>query len=255
LVTLSCAGFPAAELDAFFALGDAEGLFARAAGGLLYLENIGALPPIAQARLCSVVLAQLHDADPLQMLGQTPRLEPPLDAQIVVSTTRPLDGLVAEGGFRSDLYYLLGKLTLLIPSLAERVEDIPVLAKHFLAVIRPGAGLTLAPNAMLALQEARWPGNVRQLRNVLEQAAAASLTSVLSEAAIRRVIRESEEESLATFDDARRDFERDYLIRLLETTAGNVAHAARVAHRNRTEFYKLLARHGLDPVHFKQKFR
>jgi len=90
---------------------------------------------------------------------------------------------------------------------------------------------------------------------VLEQAAELSLTPVIPESAIRRVILDYSEENLASFDDARREFERDYLVRLLQTTAGNVAQAARVAQRNRTEFYKLLARHGLDPINFKQKFR
>ena len=82
-----------------------------------------------------------------------------------------------------------------------------------------------------------------------------SLTQVIPEAIVRKVMREFEEESLAAFDDARRDFEREYLVRLLQTTVGNVSRAARVAQRNRTEFYKLLARHGLDPASFKQKFR
>ena len=96
---------------------------------------------------------------------------------------------------------------------------------------------------------------MRQLKNVLEQVAEMSLTPLIPEAAIRRVMRELEEENLAAFDDARREFERDYLVRLLQMTAGNVSQAARVAQRNRTEFYKLLARHGLDPINFKQKFR
>jgi len=90
---------------------------------------------------------------------------------------------------------------------------------------------------------------------VIGQVAELSLTPIIPEAIIRRVMRELEEECLTAFDDARREFEREYLIRLLQTTGGNVAHAARVAQRNRTEFYKLLARHGLDPASFKQKFR
>jgi two-component system, NtrC family, response regulator GlrR len=146
-------------------------------------------------------------------------------------------------------------MTLLVPPLSERLDDIPVLSRHFLSGIRPEVGLTLAPDSLAALQEASWPGNVRQLKNVLEQAAELSLTPVIPESAIRRVILDYSEASLEAFDDARREFERDYLIRLLQTTAGNVAHAARIAQRNRTEFYKLLARHGLDPISFKQKFR
>src|SRR5574343_585846 len=160
----------------------------------------------------------------------------------MASSPRPLDSAVAEGAFRSDLFYLLSGMTLMIPSLSERSEDIPLLASHFLMQRYPEKQFTLAPEALLALQEASWPGNVRQLKNVLEQAAELSLTGVISDTAIRRVMRESEEGDLAAFDDARREFERDYLVRLLQTTAGNVSQAARIAQRNRTEFYKLLAR-------------
>ena len=254
-VTLSCTDLPAAELEEVLSPSDPQGLFHQASGGVLYLEGIGALSLMAQARLFAVLLEQLQAGDPLNRLGQSPAPIDAPDVQVLVSTPRPLDGAVAEGRFRSDLFYLLSKMTLLIPPLSERLEDIPVLAKHFLSEIRPELSLTLAPDALVALQEARWTGNIRQLKNVLEQVAETSLTPVVSEVAIRRVIREQEEGSLAAFDDARREFEREYLIRLLETTMGNVSHAARVAQRNRTEFYKLLARHGLDPVSFKQKFR
>ena len=94
-----------------------------------------------------------------------------------------------------------------------------------------------------------------RLKNVLEQAVSLSLTPSIPEAIITRIIREHDESSLPAIDEARREFERDYLVRLLQTTVGNVAHAARVAQRNRTEFYKLLARHGLNPASFKQKHR
>ena len=165
-----------------------------------------------------------------------------------------MDTAVAEGGFRSDLFYLLGGATLQIPPLSERPEDILLLATHFLSKISPEMRISLTPDALYTLQKARWPGNVRQLKNVLEQVVSLSLTPSIPAALVNRVVRECDEESLPAFDDARREFEREYLARLLETTAGNVAHAARVAQRNRTEFYKLLAKHGLDPVSFKQKF-
>ena len=130
-----------------------------------------------------------------------------------------------------------------------------LIAYHFLSQIQTNANLSLAPEALTALLDGRWPGNVRQLKNVLEQVSEMNLTPIITEASIRRVMRDLEEEDLAAFDDARREFERDYLVRLLQITAGNVSQAARVAQRNRTEFYKLLARHGLDPINFKQKFR
>lgn len=251
LLRLACSDYSAAELEAMLSPGDRQGIIARAAGGLLYLEEIGALSLIAQARLLSVLFAQKQASDPLYRLGQAATLEDVPDIQVIASTPRSLDAAVAEGRFRRDLFYLLSKVTLQLPSLAERPEDIPVLSRHFLGKIRPESGLSLAPGALLALLAARWPGNVRHLKNVLEQVAESSLTPVLSEAAVRRAMREHEVGSLAAFDEARRDFERDYLIRLLQVTAGNVTHAARVARRNRTEFYKLLARHGLDPADFK----
>lgn len=254
-ITLSSTDFPANEQEQLLSLDDPAGVFAEAANGVLYLQDIGTLSPLAQSRLFQLLFAQMQAQDPLHRLNAPTRRILAPAAQVIASSPRPLDGMVAEGSFRSDLFYLLSGSTLLVPPLSDRPEDIPVLAKHFLSRLRPEANLSLAPEALSALQEGRWPGNVRQLKNVLGQVAELSLTPIIPEAIVRRVMRELEEECLTALDDARRDFEREYLIRLLQTTGGNVAHAARVAQRNRTEFYKLLARHGLDPASFKQKFR
>ncbi len=255
MVTVSCTDFPESDLEDMLSLNNADGVFARASGGLLYLQDISALSLVAQARLYSLLFAQQQASNPLHRLNLISGQDEIPDVQVIASSPRPLDAAVAEGALRSDLFYLLSSMTLIVPPLCERPEDIPVLARHFLSQIRSDACLTLAPDALAALQEANWPGNIRQLKNVLEQAAELSLTPVIPESAIRRVILDYSEDNLSAFDDARRDFERDYLIRLLQTTAGNVTRAARVAQRNRTEFYKLLARHGLDPINFKQKFR
>ncbi len=254
-IGFSCTDHPAETLEEMLSPISLDNAFSQAAGGVLYLQDIGALSLIAQARLSAFLLAQMQAKDPLQRLNSSTQRRDVPDVQLIASSPRPLDVAVAEGGFRSDLFYLLNRMTLLIPPLSERTEDIPLLATHFLTRLSADKDLTLAPEALVALQEGRWPGNVRQLKNVLEQVAELSLTPVISEAAVRRVMREFEEESLAAFDDARREFERDYLVRLLQITGGNVSQAARVAQRNRTEFYKLLARHGLDPMTFKQKFR
>jgi two-component system response regulator GlrR len=254
-ITLSCTDYPASDQESLLSLNNPTGAFAEAANGTLYLQDIGTLSPLAQSRLFQLLFAQMQTKDPLHRLSTPGRRNLAPAAQVIASSPRPLDGAVAEGTFRSDLFYLLSGSTLLVPSLSERPEDIPALAKHFLSALYPEKNLSLAPEALSALLEGRWPGNVRQLKNVLGQVAELSLTPIIPEAIVRRVMRELEEECLTAFDDARRDFERDYLIRLLQTTGGNVAHAARVAQRNRTEFYKLLARHGLDPASFKQKFR
>lgn len=254
-IALSCTEHPASELEEMFSPGHGKSVLVTAEKGILFLKDIGALSLLAQARLYSTILAQVQASNPLYGWNQALKQHSVPDVQIIASTPRPLDAAVAEGRFRGDLFYLLGGTTVLIPPLADRREDIPLLAKHFLSRIRADSGLKLAPEALQILQEARWPGSVQQLKNVLEQAGELSLTPIISAAAIRRIIRDVTEESLAAFDDARRDFERDYLIRLLQMTAGNVAHAARVAQRNRTEFYKLLGRHGLDPGDFKQHFK
>jgi two-component system response regulator GlrR len=254
-VCLSCTDFPAATLVDMLSPASADNAYTQSAGGMLYLKDIGALSLIAQARLFSVLFAQMQAKDPLSRLKSGTQQSSVPDVQIIASSPRPLDSAVAEGEFRSDLFYLLSRMTLLIPPLSERSEDIPPLVQHFLFQIQPNANLSLAPEALAALLDGRWPGNVRQLKNVLEQASKMNLTPIITESSIRRVMRDLEEDDLAAFDDARREFERDYLLRLLQITAGNVSQAARVAQRNRTEFYKLLARHGLDPISFKQKFR
>lgn len=254
-VTLSCTDYPAVELEQMLSANNPHSIYADAADGVLYVQDIGALSLLAQARLFSALFSQMQARDPLYRLQSEGKLKHVPLAQVMTSSPRPLDTAVAEGSFRSDLFYLLSGSTLILPPLEERREDIPPLTTYFLNQLRPDSSVTLAPEAMIALQEGRWPGNVRQLKNVLEQVVELSLTPVVPEAIVRRVMRDFEEESLSAFDDARRDFERDYLVRLLQATAGNVAHSARVAQRNRTEFYKLLARHGLDPASFKQKFR
>mgnify|MGYP001091033850 CR=1 FL=1 len=145
-------------------------------------------------------------------------------------------------------------VSLRLPPLAERREDIPVLATHFLRRLaeryrKPQP--TLAPEAMALLIAAPWPGNVRQLLNLLEQAIALTTTAVIPASVVQTALRE-DASALAPFEEARRSFERDYLVRLLKITGGNVTQAAQMAKRNRTEFYKLLQRHRLEPAMFKE---
>ncbi|MBS1143789.1 MAG: two sigma54 transcriptional regulator [Proteobacteria bacterium] len=252
-VTFSCTDHPVAEQEQMLIPNSPQCVCAQADGGVLYLQDVGALSHIAQGRLFTLLLAQLQGGDPLHRLespGDTPGLP---DVQVIAASPRPLDTPVAEGRFRSELYYLLCRTTLNVPPLSERCEDIPVLASHFLNGFAPGK--SLAPEAVAALEEGGWPGNVRQLRNIIERVASACLTPVIPESAVRRAMRELEDGNLMALDDARREFERDYLVRLLQSTAGNVSQAARIAQRNRTEFYKLLGRHDLDPAHFKRHFR
>jgi two-component system response regulator GlrR len=103
---------------------------------------------------------------------------------------------------------------------------------------------------MQLLVSAPWPGNVRQLLNVIEQAVALAATEVIPESLVRQAL-DAGDTTLTPLDEARRAFERDYLVRILKITGGNVTKAARLAGRNRTEFYRLLERHALEPDMFK----
>ena len=141
-----------------------------------------------------------------------------------------------------------------LPALSERREDIPVLAAHFLRKLAERyrkAVPALAPDAQQLLVAAPWPGNVRQLLNLLEQAVAMTTTGVIPATLVQSALRE-DAAALIPFEEARKTFERDYLVRLLKITGGNVTQAAQLAKRNRTEFYKLLQRHSLEPAMFKE---
>jgi two-component system response regulator GlrR len=160
---------------------------------------------------------------------------------------------MADGQFREDLYYRLNVVSLRLPPLRERREDIPLLANHFLARLSEKYGRRFngfAPDAMKALTTAGWPGNVRQLHNVVEQVCALTTTPLISLALVQRALRVPTMEVLS-YAEARQRFERDYLVGLLKLTDGNAADAARLAERNRTEFYRLLQKHGLTPGQFR----
>ncbi len=178
----------------------------------------------------------------------------PVDARIISATHRDLDELRKSGAFREDLYYRLNVVALDIPSLIERREDIPLLANHVLCSLADASRKGVkgfAPEAMEVLLSAPWPGNVRQLYNVVEQSVAFTTTSLIPASLVQRALRDEANEEMPAFADARSRFEREYLTQLLQITSGNVSQAARIAKRNRTEFYKLLHKHHLNPSQFK----
>jgi two-component system response regulator GlrR len=176
-----------------------------------------------------------------------------VDVRVIAATHRKLEERIASGEFREDLYYRLNVVKLYIPALAERREDIPLLANHFLERLGERyrrEPLAFAPEAMQLLVSAPWPGNVRQLFNVIEQAVALTPTEIMPASLVSQAI-DAGDSGLTPLDEARRAFERDYLVRILKITGGNVTKAARLAGRNRTEFYRLLERHALEPAMFK----
>ncbi|EAR22434.1 sigma 54-interacting transcriptional regulator [Nitrococcus mobilis] len=226
---------------------DHEGLFKAADGGTLFLDEIGDMPLALQVKLLRVL--QEHQVRPV---GYTQDIS--VNVRIISATHRDLELEMAEGRFREDLYYRLNVVTLSLPSLAQRREDVPVLANHFLHQLARKYEKNLkgfSQEAMEHLVSAQWPGNIRQLYNVIEQVAILSATPIISYDLVQQALR-GDAPGLPPFADARRDFERSYLVKLLQITEGNVSRAARLAKRNRTEFYKLLNRHDLNPSLFKQ---
>jgi len=224
-----------------------KGLFQAADGGTLFLDEIGDMPLPLQVKLLRV----LQEGE-VRPVGSTQAI--PVDVRVISATHRDLDSQRDQGLFREDLYYRLNVVSLKLPSLADRREDIPLLAVHFLRRLaeryrKPAS--TLAPDAMALLVAAPWPGNVRQLLNLLEQAVALTTTQVIPATLVQAALKE-DAAALTPFEEARKTFEREYLVRLLKITGGNVTQAAQLAKRNRTEFYKLLQRHRLEPGMFKE---
>jgi two-component system response regulator GlrR len=229
---------------------DHKGLFLGAQGGTVFLDEIGDMPPPLQVKLLRVL--QERTVRPVGALRPVP-----VDVRIVSATHRDLDKEIAEGRFREDLYYRLNVVNLCLPPLAERVDDIPLLARRFTARLAEKYGKAIngyAPDAMDLLLACPWPGNIRQLLNVVEKIVALATVEIeiVPASLVQRALQRQAGE-MVSLDEAKKGFERDYLIRLLKVTRGNMTHAAKLAKRNRSEFYALLKRHGLEPGQFKDE--
>ncbi len=229
------------------AVSSREGLFQAAEGGTLFLDEIGDMPLSLQVKLLRVLQERK-----VRPLGSNRDLD--IDVRIISATHRDLPKAMVKNEFREDLYYRLNVVNLKIPALNEQAEDIPLLANHLLrasALRHKPFVRSFSSDAMKRLMTASWPGNVRQLVNVIEQCVALTTAPVISEALVEQAL-EGENTALPTFVEARNQFELHYLRKLLQITKGNVTQAARMAGRNRTEFYKLLSRHELDANDFRR---
>jgi DNA-binding NtrC family response regulator len=143
-----------------------EGCFELATGGTLLLDEIGEMRPELQAKLLRVL-----EERKVRRLGGSAEI--PVDVRVLAATNRNLEGQLREGRFREDLYYRLNVFTIQLPTLRERVEDVPILIEHFLQQLAPAAGksvMGMEAECLELLKAQRWPGNVRQLRNVIERA-------------------------------------------------------------------------------------
>jgi two-component system response regulator GlrR len=212
----------------------------------LFLDEIGDMPLTFQAKLLRALQERV-----VRSVGATEDF--PVDVRLISATHQNLELAMGERRFREDLYYRLNVVTLELPPLSARREDIPLLAAHFISQLSRRYGPRVkgfSPEAMESLMRYHWPGNIRQLYNVVEQTVALSTTPLIPVTLAERALREPPGE-LPSLVEMRQRAERDYITQLLQLTGGNVTKAARLAQRNRTEFYKLLNRYHLDPALFK----
>jgi two-component system response regulator GlrR len=235
------------EKDASGAPAPLPGVFRSADGGTLLLDEIGDMPMRLQVKLLRVlqenVIRPVGGAAPVAV-----------NVRVISATRRDLQQLMQQGQFREDLYYRLNVVHIEMPSLLRRREDIPLLVAHFLAVMAGENGVRkiYAPESVELLATADWPGNIRQLQNVVRQNVALSQTPIIPVELVQQSLGGGQGK-LPSFDEARDEFTRSYLSQILQITGGNVSQAARLAKRNRTDFYKLLGRHQLTPEEFKQR--
>jgi two-component system response regulator GlrR len=254
-VAVNCAAIPEALLESELfghakgaftgALRERRGLFEHANGGTLFLDEIGDMPLSLQAKLLRVLQERR-----VRPVGSNSAV--PIDTRVISATNHDLDSAMREGSFREDLYYRLNVLELHMPNLVDRREDIPVLVAHKLEELATESDTSkrFSPGAMELLMAAEWPGNVRQLFNLVEKTAALSASPVISVRQVKRALGDQSAE-MRPFAEAREEFTRNYLIELMRLSQGNVSKAARMAKRNRTDFYRLLAKHRLDAADFK----
>ncbi len=225
---------------------DHAGLIKNAQGGTLFLDEIGDMPLAIQAKLLRALQERV-----IRPVGSTEQIS--IDIRVICATHKNLIEAMQANTFREDLYYRVNVVSLEIPALQKRREDIPLLANFFLANINKKYHKKIngfAPDALELMLTAPWPGNVRQLQNIVEQVVVLSTTPIITSKLVQNALQDSSS-NITTFDVARKNFEQQYLINLLKSTQGNVTQAAKIAERNRTDFYKLLQRHHIDPALFK----
>jgi two-component system nitrogen regulation response regulator GlnG len=231
---------------------DRPGAFEAARGGTIFLDEIGELPLAAQP-----LLLRALEAREVRRLGETTYRA--IDVRVVAATNRALADEIKAGHFRDDLYHRLSTVTLHLPPLRDRPEDVPLLVEHFAAAAAARDGRPaprIDDETMAALAEHDWPGNVRELRNVVERALALGGDVTAASVIDREVLGVGAPahtggafDPSVPFRDAKSrlvdSWERDYVSSLMEACAGNVSLAARRAGMDRAYLHRLLKKHGL----------
>jgi two-component system response regulator GlrR len=225
-----------------------KGLLQQADGGTFFMDEIAELSPPLQVKLLRVLQERAFYA-----VGGVQPLK--VDIRLIAATNKDLMKAIREEKFREDLYYRIHVIPIVLPPLRERIEDVPLLAKHFLEHFNREMNKNIqgfSPEAMQRLMLHAWPGNVRELANLVERAVALSTNQVITPESLFIGTEEApQKRRLMPLDETRREHERAYLTQLLTETRGNVSRAATLAGRYRAEFYKLLHKYNLNPGDFK----
>jgi len=227
------------------ALENRKGLLEAANGGTLFLDEVGNLPLSMQKTLLRFLQEQ-----EFRRLGETTPTK--VDVRIISATNSDLNGEVADGIFREDLFYRLNVINLHLPPLRERQDDIPLLTAHFISQQNTKFGTEfkgMTPEAMDAMRSYDWPGNIRQLRNVIEASMAISSGKYIGLPELSQLIQTGQVSMAAEQTDytsALGDFETEYLTRLLRKHGGNVEDAAAEAGMNMATIYRKLKKYGIS---------
>jgi len=272
-VALNCGAIPESLIDSELfghtkgsftgATGDRPGVFVEADGGTLFLDEIGDMPLGVQSRLLRVL--QEGEVRPVGGSG-----ERKVDVRVIAATHVDLTTAVEQGKFRQDLFYRLNVVVIQVPPLRERLDDLPLLAAHFLKKHGGDKPPALSPDALETMTGYAWPGNVRELENSIEHAIALhhgevigpdSLPASVARRASTATASAAQENAISEIGElqplteakrkASAAFEKRYLVAAMERAKGSVSEAARLAGLDRTNFRRLLQRHGLDATTFK----
>jgi two-component system nitrogen regulation response regulator NtrX len=224
------------------------GRFELAHGGTLFLDEVGDLSQEAQAKLLRTL-----ETGELQRIGAQTVTH--IDARVVAATNRRLDDAVSNGGFREDLFFRLNVFPIHLPPLRERLEDLPALVAHLAERVRPRHAATFTPAALEALVSYSWPGNIRELANLVERLSILS-GPVVDAPAVRQVLRgpsspppsaDSPAVQLGRpLNDALDEYERSFIGAALAQAEGNMAEAARILQTDRANLYRRMRRLGLE---------
>jgi two-component system response regulator GlrR len=225
-----------------------KGLLAEANGGTFFFDEISEMSPAMQVKL----LRALEERSFFPVGGgETIQV----DIRIIAASNKSLETEINKGTFREDLFYRIHVIPIKLPTLKERKEDIPLLANHFLEKFTREMQKTIDGFTTAAIEKMMgydWPGNVRELENAVECAVAMSETPLIDIDIILHNPRKSTtDDNLKPFKDAKENFERRYLVQLMQLTQGNISQAAKLAGKYRADLYALLKKYALDPANFR----